>query len=545
MGKFSYSERFNNVKKYRSDGTYTGIQIASKLNQKNGQDYKLIDAVDIDWNKAWLNAAQTYVNTTDDLFDVIDKALDLGDLERINETLENIVATYVTKSELDEILSHYQKPLASGAHILIDDESYINAYGFITPEEGDEKYTYREEFDEFRHTIEENVYFKAETIAKIYELSYEVIQNQVIKGADELYDDLEKVSDWILAQQRYIPIDYEDIDLEGDIVYYIYDAEHNKYISVNKEYIQEHPDEQYYISSDVRDDLSDILNRLDYLDETVGYTYYDDVNSSYGYTGLLGQVDELDKKTDFLENKVSNMEIELTEQKIIVNESYHLSYTANINAYTAYNYAYETRLIVDEATTYSAYAYQMAYTAIVRVGEKHSYGYFVELTEDEKLILSEDPSYMTTYIFLNEGVPIESQFDPLLDIEYYKYIPEVEATGMYKDIDDIADVAYSALQSADYSLFRLHTQTTGSEYIEMNLVPDRNDGTNERTIVLNTIEADIDDISGLINQHGIITTYSLSDAFTYHSTIIDLEGDNKDINGLIYYDDNGQLIVKE
>ena len=128
---------------------------------------------------------------------------------------------------------------------------------------------------------------------------------------------------------------------------------------------------------------------------------------------------------------------------------------------------------------------------------------------------------------------------------FYKYIPEVEATGMYKDIDNIADIAYSALQSADYSLFRLHTQTTGSEYIEMDLVPDRNDGTNERTIVLNTIEADIDEISGLINQHGIITTYSLSDALTYHSTIIDLEGNNKDINGLIYYDDNGQLIIKE
>ena len=79
----------------------------------------------------------------------------------------------------------------------------------------------------------------------------------------------------------------------------------------------------------------------------------------------------------------------------------------------------------------------------------------------------------------------------------------------------------------------------------MDLVPDRNDGTNERTIVLNTIEADIDEISGLINQHGIITTYSLSDALTYHSTIIDLEGNNKDINGLIYYDDNGQLIIKE
>ena len=545
MGKFSYSERFNNVKKYRSDGTYTGIQIASKLNQKNGQDYKLIDAVDIDWNKAWLNAAQTYVNTTDDLFDVIDKALDLGDLERINETLENIVATYVTKSELDEILSHYQKPLASGAHILIDDESYINAYGFITPEEADAKYTYYEEFNEFRHNIEENVYFKSETIDKIYELSYEVIQYHIIKGADELYDDLEKVSDWILAQQRYIPIDYENIDLEGDTIYYIYDSEHHKYISVDKEYIQEHPDEQYYISSDVRDDLSDILNRLDYLDETVGYSYYDDETLSYGYTGLLGQVDELDKKSELLEDLVNDVRIEVTRQKDIVEQSYHLAYDSNITSYNAYNYAYETRLIVDEATTYSAYAYQMAYTAIVRVGEKHSYGYFVELTEDEKLILSEDPSYITTYIFLDNGNPFEVQYDPLLETEFYKYIPEVEATGMYKDIDNIADVAYSALQSADYSLFRLHTQTTGSEYIEMDLVPDRNDGTNERTIVLNTIEADIDEISGLINQHGIITTYSLSDALTYHSTIIDLEGNNKDINGLIYYDDNGQLIIKE
>ena len=65
MAKLSYSERFTNVKKYDEAGSYIGLQIVSKLNQKNGQDYKLLDSIDIDWNGAWLAVANAYINNTE------------------------------------------------------------------------------------------------------------------------------------------------------------------------------------------------------------------------------------------------------------------------------------------------------------------------------------------------------------------------------------------------------------------------------------------------------------------------------------------------
>ena len=44
MASFTYHERFTNVRKYDdASNTFTGIKIASKLNQKNGEDYKLVD----------------------------------------------------------------------------------------------------------------------------------------------------------------------------------------------------------------------------------------------------------------------------------------------------------------------------------------------------------------------------------------------------------------------------------------------------------------------------------------------------------------------
>ena len=90
MSKLSYSSRFTNVNKYDETGSYTGIQIASKLNQKNGQDYKLLDAIDIDWNGAWLAVAGSYINNTEELLDAIDKIGELSDFTWINNTLNNL-----------------------------------------------------------------------------------------------------------------------------------------------------------------------------------------------------------------------------------------------------------------------------------------------------------------------------------------------------------------------------------------------------------------------------------------------------------------------
>ena len=69
-------EIFTNVNKYTEFNgkiTYNGILVASKLNQKNGQEYALIDSIDIDWNNAWVSSFgdSTYLNTTEDLINLL------------------------------------------------------------------------------------------------------------------------------------------------------------------------------------------------------------------------------------------------------------------------------------------------------------------------------------------------------------------------------------------------------------------------------------------------------------------------------------------
>ena len=175
MARLTYNERFTNVRKYTEDGSYTGLQIASKLNQKNGQDYKLIDAIDIDWNGIWSEAARAYINDTYELITTIDNIADLADLEwvreRINELTENvdlIMSTYVTQSELEEILKHYEHAIEPGEHITISDDNIISTYDLLTPEEAAEKYNTIDEFNLFAQYIQENYLDRVREYRSLY-----------------------------------------------------------------------------------------------------------------------------------------------------------------------------------------------------------------------------------------------------------------------------------------------------------------------------------------------------------------------------------------
>lgn len=61
--------------KIEKDGT--GILVASAVEQKNGQTYRLVNGIDIDWNEAQLTyvyaATNTYVSDTSDLMHLIDE----------------------------------------------------------------------------------------------------------------------------------------------------------------------------------------------------------------------------------------------------------------------------------------------------------------------------------------------------------------------------------------------------------------------------------------------------------------------------------------
>jgi len=60
--------------KIRKDGT--GILVASAIEQKNGQNYRLVNGIDIDWNDAKLTyiyaVTNSYISDTSDLLHLID-----------------------------------------------------------------------------------------------------------------------------------------------------------------------------------------------------------------------------------------------------------------------------------------------------------------------------------------------------------------------------------------------------------------------------------------------------------------------------------------
>ena len=499
MAQLTYSDKFTNVKKYDEvTGTYTGIQIASKLNQKNGQDYKLLDAIDIDWNGVWISQLNSYINTTDDLITAIDTIADLGDLEWIkdnintlNEEVDTILATYVTQDQLDEILSHFQKPVTGGEHITINSDNEISTYGLLTPEEADARFTYTEDFLRLKEKLENHYYDKISADLKSYEITYQMILETLVKNASSYFDNLEKISDFLTS----LPVD--DIN-----------------------------------------NIADLAGRVDRLDDTVGFKEYIEELDTYTYTGLLLDTYTLQVDTRKLEGKVFDLRID-------VNNALDTSYEALEVANEAYDMAYTAYTSSGEADEMAKQAYAMAYSSVVKIGIPHSYGYFIEITEEDLALLNEDPNALEVYSIKEDnmsGIPLPDVYNPNSDLQYYIYIPEQQATGFYKDLDDVTNLSYAAKYSADTALFRLHSRTDGTTYARIELEPESltDNINNSRTIVLELDEADINELSGYINKEGIITTYSLIEAFSYafRPEFITNDQPNSEIE-IIENDENG------
>jgi len=475
MAKLTYNEIFTNVRKYDENGAYTGLQIASKLNQKNGQDYKLIDAIDIDWNGAFLRITGSYINNTEDLFESINNIADLSDLEwireRINTLTENvdtILSTYVTKSELEEILSQYQKPISAGENITIDENNVISTYGLITSELANELFTKQTDFNDLVNLLHEDYYTKSETTEVAGEITIATINDVIIKNADEKYNDLEKISNWILSQPESITEDFEIFN-----------------------------------------------NRLNRIDEALGYVIYDSDLDTYTYTnGLLYETHNLQIQTGELNDRMVNLESTVELFGVKANQAYD---TANV----AYDMAYDAYMSSASSTEMAYQAYEMAYTSVIKIGNKSTKERYEELTQEDIDLLNENPDAIQVYAIREDnqsGIPLPDFYNPDSGLIYYKYIPYVEGTGIYKELEDTQEIAYEAKDIANNSLFRLHATTSGTTYADLTLSPDENDGTGHRTINLNIDEAQINKDNGEIEQDGLITTFSLANTISYISS---------------------------
>lgn len=461
MARLTYSYIFTNVHKYDETGSYTGLQIASKLNQKNGQNYKLIDAIDIDWNGAWLQLTNSYIHNTEDLFISINQIPSLPDIEfiknkltELTEDVEYIVNTAITQSNLSEILNNYQKTIHAGEYIRISENNVISAYGLLGYDLATQIFANKVDLNDLVDNLKNNYYTKSETEEKASEISIQNISDIVIKGADERYNDLEKVSNWILSHTTYID-----------------------------------------------DNFLDFNNRLNRIDDALGYIIYDPKIGEYTYTdGVLKETHDLQIKTEAIENSIQ------------------------------------------EAIEQSYIAYNMSYSVVETIGVKSSKAEFVKLTQEEIDILNYEyannlPFSIQVYSIKSDNqseIPIIDTYNPNADLIYYKYINEVEATGLHKDIEDIEQIANNANEFAKTSLYRLYTSTQGTSYASLTLNPqyyNENDTSYTRRITLNVDEADINKDNGIIEKDGLITTFSLSNTLSYISTFEVIETNNNENNG--------------
>ena len=200
----SYNKNiFTKVNKWDSTYSYYGILMSGKLNQYNGQGYKLVDIIDVDWDGAYISKLNTYLYTSEDLINVLDKYA--GNFSYINNN-------YVKYSYLDDFVNYTE--------------------------------------EHFTELIEEK---------SAYNQTY--ILHNVLEALTFDYDILNSISELVLDRTKYIEVPYGEIDLDNEAAeYYIF--KNNKYILVDKEYILSHPDDTYYefLIKDIINIQKDIKN---------------------------------------------------------------------------------------------------------------------------------------------------------------------------------------------------------------------------------------------------------------------------------------------
>ena len=230
---------FTKVNKWDNEYSYNGILVSGKLNQLNGQGYKILDVIDLDWDGAYINNLNSYIYTTEDLIKVLDKYAD---------NFSYIGANYVKYSYLNDFIEETNENIEN----LIDDRAtYIQSY---------------------------------------------VLEN-IIEALTFDYDILNSISDLILDRTKYIEINYDDIDFNDPTAeYYIY--EDNEYKLVDFDYIRNHPDQTYY--EFLIKDIIKLQKNYNILRDIVGSKEYNEIDDSYTYTGLQEDIYNINNDIAYL-----------------------------------------------------------------------------------------------------------------------------------------------------------------------------------------------------------------------------------------------------
>ena len=528
MASLTYNTSlYTRINKWDSDYTYKGVLVASKINQKNGQDYKLVDAIDIDWDGIWFDSLKSYINTTDDLIGILERINTTSDvnvfreqIEHINELLDSITASYVNTSYLGEILSAYQHSLVPGANITIDPETnVITTYGFLNEDmlaEALSSYATLSYVGELKTEI--YTYFP--DIPTSHLIAYteaKKLIDEIVDGADEAFDTLKEVADWINSQNHFEEVPYSELVQDGEYVatydVYIYNDSRNEYVVVTPEYVLEHPDDKYYKMSNVMSDIAKLFKDLGILDERVGHKILNDDGYSYTYTGLVYDIYKLQMKTDNMQSSFDRLE------RIGVT-AYNTATTAYGFAYNAYELASYSLSITTVGIDEAHIAYELAVKASEDVGVPTIEGYYSEATEEQI------QSGVQLYYYdesKNTYKPLD--YDPEVTLTWYVYNEGQEATGLTERVEDVEhsnillDNRITELShEVDTTLYKLDVNNENSSYVTLSMSPETFNGLPNRTINITTYNAQFVVETGEVLEDGLITVDIARDIYSYAVT---------------------------
>ena len=535
MAKLTYNESiFTNVHKLDIDGNPTGVVLASKLNQKNGQGYKLFDMIDADWNGAWIDSMHTYLNTTEDLINAINAINSTNTVSYLSEAvawlnkqMAEVTASYVTKSYLGEVLASYQNTLIPGVGIIIDQESnIISTYNTVT----DESLGYILESYLTIEKSHELYYSKLESDTLIRRYG-EYIRHLIVDDAPEEFDTLHKISDWINQQMIYMPVNYEDMILDGDHQYYI-KGDNNEYIPVDIDYINEHPEDQYY----ERINVTDLFSEIQKINDKIGYKIYDEETESYSYTGILYDIYNLYDITSIHSDNISTIISNLITIEQRMDRVISVSNIAYNMAYDAYVTSAYTLQMALESSDMAYTAYQVAVKASEDVGVPSYYGYGFYEVNTEYISYYID-NLIDLYIYNEEdNTYYKSSYHEDWNETWYAYDGLHHGTGLTgrvedceENIQDLTDKLNNNDERILQSLFNLHTDNEKANHVSIELTPAYYDTINKdpnRTIVLTTYNAYVNSQTGEVVNEGLIDTDVMRDIYTYLSSWIILGNDD-------------------
>ena len=544
---------FTNVDKYsvvNGEYSYKGILLASKISQKNGRSYKLIDAIDIDWNGAWVETLSTYINNTEDLIYVLN-AINSNDeiddvmrmLDALRASLREVQLSYVTYSYLSNALSAYQTRLNAGAYIRIDSNNTISTYDLVSTSLLNTTLMNYLSKAEFLQQIA-NYYTKAETDHKI-QTEIEAAVDKIIDDADEAFDTLREVSDWILEQDKYTPVTLDQVleiqakalmGEEHPDLYYKDPAKGTYKKVTDYNTIDTTGATIYYLRESMLDNVADIKERLSTLETTVGDKTTD--NAGFvTYTGMRQQIEHL---------RLADIDI------------YNLARQADNTANTALAIGTSAYTIANEAYVIAEESYAIGYEGLTlaidvdeRVGMPSVPAHYAAMTPDA--VKAEIDKYLTnghtdTTLYIKRtsgsGASYVEYYEPyniisdtiiqgngtlkyddekLAEIEsgafvLYEHKDDVIGTGLTKRVEDVeercADLE-EGIEENSKLLYYLHSDDSDSEYVKLNITPETYDGNKSRTIHISHDTAAVDAYTGAILNNGLVDAYTLSDSLSY------------------------------